>query len=150
MLSKSLIQFSVDGLALCFLRYLTWGQTMVGVRKIMATSFKRSHAHIVILSAPNPEAGHHLLQPTTEPHLHWRLLETPGKVWVSVLRGPCSFLLGPGAHKFLFVPLQSLFPQSCVSSGCSIVGLIVTSSKMAYAIPMSAAPRAPVPAADHC
>ena len=27
---------------------------------------------------------------------------------------------------------------------------MVTSSKRAYAIPMSAAPRAPVPAADHC
>ena len=28
----------------------------------------------------------------------------------------CSFLLGPGAHKVLFVSSKSLFPQSCVSS----------------------------------
>jgi len=27
--------------------------------KIMATSFKRSHAPTATLSAPNPEAGHH-------------------------------------------------------------------------------------------
>ena len=66
----------------------------------------------------------------------------------SVLWGQCSFLLGPGTHKFLFVPSKSLFPQSCVSSGGSMVGLMVTSSKRAYAIPRSAAPRAP--AAGHC
>ena len=45
------------------------GQTMVEVRKIMVTSFKRSHACIATLSAPNPAAGHH--QPTPP-------LETPG------------------------------------------------------------------------
>ena len=31
-------------------------------------------------------------------------------------RGHCSFLLGPGAHKVLFVPSKSLLPQSCGSS----------------------------------
>ena len=30
--------------------------------------------------------------------------------------GDCYFLLGPSAHKVLFVPSKSLFPQSCVSS----------------------------------
>ena len=44
------------------------------------------------------------------------------------------------------VPSES-FPQSYVSYGSSMVGLIVTSSKRTYAIPT---PRAPVPAADHC
>ena len=63
-------------------------------------------------------------------------------------RGHCSLLLSSGAHKVVFVPSKSLFPQSCVSSGGSMVGLIVTSSKRAYAIPRSAAPRAPV--AGHC
>ena len=37
-------------------------------------------------------------------------------LWVSLLWGPCSFLLGSDAHKVLFVPSKSLFPQSCVSS----------------------------------
>ena len=59
--------------------------------------------------------------------------------------GQCSFLLGPGAHKVLFVPSKRLFPQSCVSSAGSMVGLMVTSSKRAYAIPRPAAPRAPAP-----
>ena len=37
--------------------------------------------------------------------------------------------LGPGAHKVLFVPSKSLFPQSCVSFGGPTVGLMVTSTK---------------------
>ena len=32
----------------------TWGQTMVGVMKIMATSFKRAHAGNAALNASNP------------------------------------------------------------------------------------------------
>ena len=46
--------------------------------------------------------------------------------------------------RFFFVPSKCLFPQSCVSSGGSMVWLMVISSKRAYAIPRSAAPRAPV------
>ena len=43
---------------------------------------------------------------------------------------------------------KSLFPQSCISSDGFMVGLMATTSKKAYAIPRSAAPRAP--AAGHC
>ena len=60
-----------------------------------------------------------LQQATADPHLHRRLLDTHGQVWVSLL-GHCSFFLGPGVHKVLFVPSKSLFPQSCVSSGGSM------------------------------
>ena len=48
------------------------------------------------------------------------------------------------------VPSKSLFPQSCVSSGSSTVGLMVTSFKKAYATRRSAAPRALAPVAGHC
>ena len=77
-----------------------------------------------------------LQQATADPHLCQRLLDTHGQVWVSLLCGHCSFLLCPGAHKVLFVPSKSLFPQSCVSSAGSMVGLIATSSKRACAIPL--------------
>ena len=83
--------------------YLTWGQTMVEVMKIMVTSFKRSHAGIVRLSAPKPAAGH--LQPKLLP-------ETPGQIMGksgSVSWGHCSFLLGAGTHKVLFVPAKCIF-----------------------------------------
>ena len=85
-----------------------------------------------------------LQQATTDPHLCQRLLDTHGHVWVIFLWGHCSFLLGPGSPKVLFVPSKSLFPQSSVSSGGSMEGLITISSKRAYVIPRSAAPRAPV------
>ena len=72
---------------------------------MMATSFKRSHARTAAHSAPNLAAGHR--QPTPPP-------ETPEHSWASLgqsLWGHCSFLLGPGAHKVLFVPSKSLFPS---------------------------------------
>ena len=78
----------------------------------------------------------------------WTL--THRQVWVSLLWGHCSFLLGPDVHKVLFVPSKSLFSHSCISSGGSMVGLMETSSKRAYATSRSAAPRAPAPVTVHC
>ena len=69
----------------------------------------------------------------------WTLMGKSGSVFCGV---HCSFLLGPGMHKVLFVPSKSLFPQSCVYSSSSMVGLMVTFSKRAYAIPRSTAPKA--------
>ena len=103
----------------------------------MATAFKRSHVSPATLSGPNPAAGHH--QPTP-------LLETPGHSRASLGQSlVVSLLLSPGVHKVLFVPSKSLFSQSCVSSGSSMVGLTATFSKTAYVILKSAAPIAPVP-----
>ena len=90
-----------------------------------------------------------LQQATVDTRHPGRLLDTQNQVWVSLLWGPHSFLLGPSVHMILFVPSKSLFPQSCVSPGCFMVGLMVTYSKRAYAIPRSAAPRASVPTAGH-
>ena len=85
-----------------------------------------------------------LHQATIDPRLHQRLLDTQGQVWLSLLWCHCSFLLGPSAQ-VLFVPSKSPFPQSCVSSAGSVVGLMATSTKRAYATPRSAAHRAPAP-----
>ena len=101
--------------------------------------------HVLLHSVPPT-----LHQATANPCLHWRHLDTHRQVWVSLLWGHCSFLLGPGVHKVLFVPSKSLFPQSCVSSSSSMVGLMVTSSKRAYAIPRSTVPKAPALAAGYC
>ena len=145
MFSKSLIQFPVDGWGCVLSLWCTWGQTMVEVMKIMATSFKRSYAHTATLSALYPAAGHHWPTP---------LLETPGHSQTSLgqsLMG--SLLLSPGSqwkHKVLLVLSKSLFPLSCVSSGSSMVDLMATSSRRAYSIPRSTAPRAPVSGAGHC
>ena len=143
MLSKSLIHFSVDGWgyvpSLSFDLRLKYG----GGNEDNGDLIQRSHAHSGTLSAPNPAAGHH--RPTPLP-------ETPGHpqaIWGSLLWGHCSFLLGPGARGSVCA-LQESISQSCVSSGGSMVGLMVTSSKRAYAIPRPVEPRAPVPEAGHC
>ena len=91
-----------------------------------------------------------LQQATADPRLHWRVLDTHGRVGVILVWSRCSFLLGPGVHRLLFVPSESLFPQSCVKFWRFYGGLMVTFSKKAYAIPRTAASRAPAPAAGHC
>ena len=118
---------------------------MVEVMRIMVTSFKRFLAYTAILSVPSPAAGHH--QPTPP-------LETPGYSLASLgqfLVG--SLLLSPGSWcaqgSVWALKTRVYFPVLC-KSGSSMVGLMATSSKMAYAIPRSAAPRAPAPAAAHC
>ena len=82
MLSKSLIQFSVDG----------WGC-------VSSLLFDLRPNYGV----GNEDNGHFLQkvpltlkQATADPCLRWRLLDTHGQVWVSLLRGHWSFLLGPG------------------------------------------------------
>ena len=142
MLSKPLIQFSVDGWRCVPCLLFTWCQTMVEVMKIMVTSFEISHECTAILTAPT------LQQATTDPRLHWNLLDTPGQVWVSLLWG-CSFLLGPGAHRLCLCPPRVYFPVLCkfwqlyygVNGDLLQEGLFDTKS---------AAPRVPVPMAVHC
>ena len=117
---------------------------MVEVMKIVSTSFKRSHACTAALSASDPEAGHY--QPMPPP-------ETLGHSWASLGQSFVgSLLLSPGSWyaQGSVCAHQKSVSQFCISSGGSMVGLMVTSSKRAYAIPKLAAPRGPAPAAVHC
>ena len=144
MLGKSLMQFSVDGQGCVPSLLIDLRPNYGGGNEDNGNLLQKVPCTHDTLSAPNPAAG------CAKPRLRRRLLDTHGQVWVSLFWGHCSFLLSPGGHKFLFVPYKSLFSQSCVCSGSSMVGLMVNSSKRAYAIPKSAAPRAPVPVAVHC
>ena len=88
-LSKSLIQFSLDGWGCIPSLLFIWDQTMVEVMKIMVTSFKWSHASTATLSAPNPAAGHHPPMPPPE---------TPEHSWASLGQSLVrSLLLSPGS-----------------------------------------------------
>ena len=113
---------------------------MVEVMKIMATSFKISHAHTAAFSAPDPAAGHR--QPTP-------LLDTPGHSQASLGQSLVwSLLLPLGSwctQGFVCALHESLSPVRC-KFWQLCVGLMVTSSKRVYATPRSAAPRAPDPA----
>ena len=110
-LSKSLIQFSIDG----------WNSVPSLLFDLM-TNYGGGNEDNVWLLQKIPclycctqchQQWHH--QATAKPHLCRRLLDTHWKVCDSLLWGHCSFLLGLGAHKILFLPSKSLFPQSCVS-----------------------------------
>ena len=123
---------------------LTWGQAMVVVMKIMVISFRRSHACTAALSVPDAAAGHH--GPTPLP-------QTPGCSRASMGQSLVgSLLLSPGSWctQGFVCALQESVSQVLVSSGGSMVGLMATSSKRAYAIPRPDTPRAPAPAAGHC
>ena len=72
---------------------------MVEVMKIMATSFKRSHACTAEFSALNPAAGHR--QPTPPP-------ETPEHSQASLNQSLVGSL-GPGARDVLFEPSEHLW-----------------------------------------
>ena len=76
----------------------------------------------------------------------WTPMGKSGSVSCGVT-APFSWVL---VHTSFCLYLQESVSQSCVSSGGSMVGLMATSSKRAYVIPKSAAPRAPAPAAVHC
>ena len=114
---------------LCF---LTWGHSVV---EVMKASFKRPYGCTDTLRAPT-------LRQATADHAP---PQTPSQLPVSLgqslvgVTAPFSWVL---VHKVLFVPSKSQFPQSCVSSGGSVVGLMEIASKRAYAIPRSTAPRA--------
>ena len=103
----------------------------------MVTSFKRSHACTATLSAPSPAAGHR--RPTPPP-------ETPGHSRASLGQSLVgSLLLSPGSwctQGSVCAFQESVSPVLC-KFWQLYGGLMVTSSKRAYAIPRSAAPRAP-------
>ena len=107
MLSKLLIQFSVDGWSCVPSLLLTQGQTMVEVMKIMATFFK-GPMHVLLHSVPPTQQ-----QATTDPHLCWRLLDSHGKVWSVSCRvtAPLSWVL---VHtRFCLCPSRIYFPVLC-------------------------------------
>ena len=117
---------------------------MVEVMKTMVASFKRSRDGTATLSPPDPAAGH--CRPTPLPETSGHSRASLGQSLVgSLLHSPGSWC----AQGFVCV-LQGSVSQSYVVSNGSMVGLMATSSKRAYARPRSAAPRAPAHAAVHC
>ena len=121
MLSKSLIQFSVDG----------WG-CVPSLLFDMRPNYDGGNEDNsdLLQKVPHMHCRTQCPQPAADvnPRLHQRLLDTHGQVCVRLLWDHCSFLSGPGVHKVLFVPSQSLFPQSCLSSGSSVTQVYCTQS----------------------
>ena len=87
MLSKTLIQFSTDERGCIPSLLFDLRPNYGGGNEDKATSFKRSH------DARQHSESLTLQQATANPCLYQRLLDTHGQVWVSLLRGHCSYLL---------------------------------------------------------
>ena len=83
---------------------------------VMTASFKRTYTSMPQLPGLLYSVSLNPRQATVDPCLCQRLLDTHRRVWPSLLLGHCSFLLGPGVQKLLFVPSKCLFAQSCTSS----------------------------------
>ena len=144
MLSKSLTQFSVDGQGCVPLLLLHLRPNYGGGNEDTGGLLQKVPGTHCCTQCPDPEAGHH--QPMLLP-------EPPGHSQASLghsLVGLLLLTLGFWCAQVSVCALQESVSQSCVSSGGSMVQLLVTSSKRAYAIPRSAAPRAPAPVAGHC
>ena len=77
---------------------------------VMVTSFQRTYASILCLPGLLYSVPLTPQQATVNPRLHQRLLDTQRQVWLSLLWDHCSFLLGPGTHKILLVPSESVSP----------------------------------------
>ena len=105
MLSKSLIQFSVDG----------WGcipSLLSDLRPNCAGDNEDNSYLLQQVPGTLPHSVPRTLQQAiTNRLLCKRLLDTHGQIWVSLLRGHCPFLLCPGVHKVLFGP-RACFPST--------------------------------------
>ena len=142
MLSKSLIQFSVDGWSCIPSLLFTWGQTMVEVMKIMVSSLKRSHACTATVHVPNPVAGNHQPMP---------LPETPKFPQASLGQSPVgSLFLSPGSWctRFCCALRESVSPVLCKFWRLYVV-LNADLLQEGLSHTRSAGPRAPVPVAGH-
>ena len=103
MLSKSLIQFSVDGWGCAPSLLFTWLNYGGGNEDngLLLQKAPRRHCCLQYLQTYDRS-------PTMLP------LETPGNSHVSLgqsLWSQCSFVVGRGDHMVLFVPSKSLFPS---------------------------------------
>ena len=111
---------------------------MVEVMKIMETSFKSSHTQILPHSVPLT-----LQQATANPCLCQRLLDIHGQSGSVSCEITVPFSLVLMHTGFVCALQESVSPVPC-KFWDSMVGLMVTSSKKAFAIPRSAAPE-PLP-----
>ena len=142
-LSKSLIQFSVDGWGCVPSLLFDLRPNYGGGNEDNGDLLQKVPCRHCCTECPRPCSRP--LPTHGSASDSWTLADKSGSVscritaplsWVLVCTRLCS--------------LRKSVSLVLVSSGGSVVGLMATSSKRAYAIPRPAAPRALAPAAGHC
>ena len=143
MLSKSLIQLSVDG-QVCVPSLLFDLRSLVELMKIIKTSFKRSHACIATFSAPKPTP----LLTQASAGDSWTLTASLGQSLVG------SLLLSPGsrcAQGFVCALQESASPIPC--NFWWLYGRVngnLQESSCQWEASRTAVASASVPAVSHC
>ena len=99
--TKSLIQFSVDGQG-CVPFLLSDLRPNYGGGNEDNGDLLQNVLYSVPLT---------LQQATVDPWLCWNLLDTHRQVWVSLMWGHCSFLLGSGESRFSLCPPKVSIPS---------------------------------------
>ena len=143
MLNKSLIQFSVEGQDSVPSLLLDLRPNCARDNEDNGDLLQKVSCRLWYTQCPQPCSR----PPPTHTYIGdaWTLTGKSGPFSCGIT-APFSWVL---VHTFLFLPSKSLFPHSCVSSGGSMVALMETSSKRAYAISGSAAPRVLAPVVGH-
>ena len=144
MFSKSLIQFSIDGRGCISSLLFDLNSNYGGGNGDNGDLLQKVPCTHCYTQCPQPCSRPPPTHASTETLGHSRA--SLGQSLVG------SLLLSPGSWctQGSVCASKSLFPQSCVSSDGSMVGLMAASSKRAYAIPRSTAPRAVALVAGHC
>ena len=149
MLSKSLIQFSFDGQGCVPSLLLDLRPNYSGGNEDNDNLLQNVPCMHCCTQHPRP-CSRPLLTHVSTGNC-WTLMGMSGSVSCGVI-APFSWVLV--CTSFCLCPPRVCFPQPSVNSGSPMVGLRLTSSKRAYAIPRSTAPcsspccsRAPAPAA---
>ena len=141
MLSKSLIQFSVDGLCCVPSLLFDLRPNYGGGNEDNGDLLQKVPCMHCCTQCPQPCSRTPLTHASTV--YSWTLRGMSGSVSYGVLSGSLC------THGFVCALLESVSPVLC-KFWQLYGGLMATSSKRAYAIPRSAAPKAPAPAAVHC
>ena len=84
---------------------MTRGQTMVGAMTVMPTFFKRTYAHTILFSDPDPQQG------IVDPHLHQRLLDTTGESGSVSCGDTAPFFWLLVCTRFCLFPPRVCFPR---------------------------------------
>ena len=144
MSSKSLIQFSVDGEgcvpSLLFDRRPNFG----GGNEDNGDLLQKVPCRHCCTQCPRP---------CSRPPVDHTSTEIPGHSEASLGQSPVgSLLLSPDSWctQGFLCPPRVCFPSPAHSPCGSVVGLMVTSFKIAYATPRCAVPRAPAPMSGYC
>ena len=127
-LKKFLIQFSVEGQGCIPSLLFDLRPNYGGGNEESGDLLQKVPCMLCLTQCPQTCCRHCQRLATADPRLCQRLLNTHPQVWVTLLWGHCSFLLGPGVYKVLFMLSKCVFPHTL----CNFCNQIPLTSKVKF------------------